>query len=296
MKFKKNVAYFNKLGCLTNMKKLFMIFLLTIACESLYADEMPDLKFLKVCADPHMLPFSNQKGEGYENKIAELFAEKLDLKLKYEFFPQRIGFIRNTLNAESEEALGFKCDLVMSVPRNFELAATTVPYFTSTYTLVYAKGRKLDSITDPEMLSKFVVEGGNEIKIGLPDRGPQQLWVFYNELMGSMVRYSGQSGDPKLNPGQQMIEDVASNKIDATIIWGPTAGYFDQKLKKDNVELVLLPLTDDPKKPEMRFSYSFSMAVRHGEKDWKEKINNLIKDNKTEIDKILIDYGVPLIK
>ena len=278
------------------MKKLFIIFVLIITHQVIHADEMPDSKFLKVCADPYMLPFSNQKGEGYENKIAELFAEKLDLELKYEFFPQRIGFIRNTLKAESEEAIGFKCDLVMSVPRNFELAATTVPYFTSTYTLVYAKGRKLDSIIDPEMLGKFVNEGGNEIKIGLPDRGPQQLWVFYNELMASMVRYSGQSGDPKLNPGQQMIEDVASNKIDATIIWGPTAGYFAKKLKKDNVELMLLPLTDDPKKPQMRFSYSFSMAVRHGEENWKEKINNLIKDNKTEIDKILTDYGVPLIK
>jgi len=114
--------------------------------------------------------------------------------------------------------------------------------------------------------------------------------------MGSMVRYPGQSGQLKVNPGQQMVEDVASGKIDATIIWGPTAGYFAKELKKDNVELVLLPLTDDPKKPEMRFTYSFSMAVRYGEKIWKEKINSLIKDNKSEIEQILTDYGVPLIK
>ena len=257
---------------------------------------IPDAEYLKVCADPYMLPFSNQKEEGYENKIAQLLAKKLGLKLKYEFFPQRIGFIRNTLRAESEDSLGYKCDLVISAPSNFELAATTEPYFTSTYVLVYAKGNKLDSITDPAMLNKFVNEDGNEIKIGLPDRGPQQLWVFYNELMTSMVRYSGQSGDPKVNPGQSMVEDVASGKIDATIIWGPTAGYFAKELKKDNVELVLIPLADDPKKPEMRFSYSFSMAVRYGEKIWKEKINSLIKDNKSEIDQILTDYGVPLIK
>lgn len=257
---------------------------------------IPDAEYLKVCADPYMLPFSNQKEEGYENKIAQLLAKKLGLKLKYEFFPQRMGFIRNTLRAESEDRPGYKCDLVISAPSNFELAATTEPYFTSTYVLVYAKGRKLDSITEPVMLSKFVNEDGNEIKIGLPDRGPQQLWVFYNELMGSMVRYPGQSGQLKVNPGQQMVEDVASGKIDATIIWGPTAGYFAKELKKDNVELVLLPLTDDPKKPEMRFTYSFSMAVRYGEKIWKEKINSLIKDNKSEIEQILTDYGVPLIK
>ncbi len=259
-------------------------------------EEFPDSEFLKVCADPYMLPFSNRAEEGYENKIAELLADKLGLKLKYEFFPQRIGFIRNTLRAESEEGLGYKCDLVISAPSNFELAATTEPYFTSTYVLVYAKGRKLDSITEPSMLGKFVNEGKNDIKIGLPDRGPQQLWVFYNELMGHMVRYQGQSGDPKVNPGQQMVEDVASGKIDATIIWGPTAGYFAKQYKKKDVELVLLPLKDDPEKPEMRFTYSFSMAVRYGEKAWKEKINNLIKENKTDIEKILTDFGVPLIK
>jgi quinoprotein dehydrogenase-associated probable ABC transporter substrate-binding protein len=264
--------------------------------QTSYAEEgLPDPEYLKVCADPYMLPFSNRKEEGYENKIAQLLAKKLGLKLKYEFFPQRIGFIRNTLRAESEEGIGYKCDLVISAPSNFELAATTDPYFTSTYVLVYAKGRKLDSITEPAMLSKFVNEGGNEIKIGLPDRGPQQLWVFYNELMGSMVRYQGQSGDPKVNPGQQMVEDVAAGKIDATIIWGPTAGYFAKQFE-DDAELVLLPLKDDPEKPEMRFTYSFSMAVRYGEKAWKDKINNLIKENKAEIDKILIEYGVPLIK
>lgn len=281
------------------MKIISAIILSISFIQPVFAKEdpgIPDSEYLKVCADPYMLPFSNQKEEGYENKIAQLLAKKLGLKLKYEFFPQRIGFIRNTLRAESEDSLGYKCDLVISAPSNFELAATTEPYFTSTYVLVYAKGKKLDSITEPSMLNKFVNEDGNEVKIGLPDRGPQQLWVFYNELMGSMVRYSGQSGDPKVNPGQSMVEDVASGKIDATIIWGPTAGYFAKELKKDNVELVLIPLTDDPKKPEMRFTYSFSMAVRYGEKIWKEKINSLIKDNKSEIDQILTDYGVPLIK
>lgn len=279
------------------MKKIIAILLTTILLQSAYAEEeMPDMEYLKVCADPYMLPFSNQKEEGYENKIAQLLAKKLGLKLKYEFFPQRIGFIRNTLRAESEVSVGYKCDLVISAPSNFELAATTDPYFTSTYVLVYAKGKKLDSITEPSMLNKFVNEDGNKIKIGLPDRGPQQLWVFYNELMGSMVRYPGQSGDPKVNPGQQMVEDVASGKIDATIIWGPTAGYFAKKFKSEGIELVLTPLKDDPKKPEMRFSYSFSMAVRYGEKAWKEKVNRLIKENKSEIDQILTDYGVPLIK
>ncbi len=280
------------------MKKIIAILLTTLLSQTIFAadEAFPDAEYLKVCADPYLLPMSNSKEEGYENKIAELLAKKLGLKLKYEFFPQRMGFIRNTLRAESEEAPGYKCDLVISAPSNFELAATTEPYFTSTYALVYVKGRKLDSITEPSMLNKFANEDGNEIKIGVTDRGPQQLWIFYNNLIGTMVQYQGQSGDIKSNPGQKMIEDVAKGKIDATIVWGPTAGYFAKQFEKEGIELVLIPLKDDPEKPQMRFSYSFAMAVRYGEKEWKEKINSLIKDNKTEIENILMDYGVPLVK
>ena len=254
-----------------------------------------DDEYLKVCADPYMLPFSNKDGEGYENKIAELFAEKLGRKLKYSFFPQRIGFIRNTLKAESEEGLGYKCDLVISVPENFELAATTDPYFTSAYVLVYAKGRKLDSITEPSQLDAFVNEQGNKVRMGLADRGPAQLWVFHNNLIGTIVPYQAQPGDPKVNPGKQFIDDIVSGDIDAAIVWGPTAGYY-AKQYADKAELILLPLQDDPSKPEMRFTYSFSMAVRYGENEWKDKINQLIRDNKVQIKEILTSYGVPLVE
>ena len=222
-------------------------------------------------------------------------AKKLGLNLKYEFFPQRMGFIRNTLMAESETGAGFKCDSVISVPRDFELAATTEPYFTSTYVLVYAKGRQLDSITDPSMLDKFVNEEGNNVKLGLSNHGAAQLWVFHNNLIGSIVPYQTQSSDLKINPGARFIEDIVSGELDVAVLWGPTAGYFAKKYQ-DEVELVLLPLKADPEKPQMRFTYSFSMAVRFREKRWKEKLNTLIKENQHEIDQILLEYNIPLIK
>ncbi len=280
------------------MRIITAILLSTLFLQPVFAEEdMPDSEFLKVCADPYMLPYSNQKEEGYENKIAQLLAKKLGLELKYEFFPQRMGFIRNTLRAESEEGEGFKCDLVISVPSGFELSATTDPYFRSTYMLVFAKGRGLDEVTKPEMLAKVVKDNKLDIKIGLPDRGsPAQLWVFYQELMTYMVPYQGQPGDPKVDPGHTLMEDIVDGKIDAAVIWGPTAGYYANKYK-DRAELVLLPVKDNTKKNrEMKFTYSFSMGVRYGEKAWKEKINNLIKENITEIEKILTDYGVPLVK
>ncbi len=276
-----------------------ILLILPLLTQPAFAEdaEMPDAEYLKVCADPFMLPFSNTEGEGFENKIAELLAKKLDLKLKYEYFPQRMGFIRNTLKAESEDAPGYKCDLVISVPSGFELAATTEPYYQSTYVLVYAKGRAMDNVTDSEMFAKTVKDNNMDIKIGLSDRGsPAQLWVFYQELMSNMVPYQGHPGDPKASPGHTMIKDIVDGKIDTAIIWGPTAGYY-ANVYKDKAELVLLPMKDNTKKNrEMKFSYSFSMGVRYGEKAWKEKINNIIKENKTEIEKILTDFGVPLVK
>ena len=277
------------------MKRRIFFLLLTLIVRPVLADgHLPDSEYFKVCADPYMLPMSNQDGEGYENKIAELLANKLGLKLKYEFFPQRIGFIRNTLRAESESGLGYKCDIVINVPSSFELAATTEPYYTTSYALIFAKGGKLDSVTDPSMLLDAVKASKEKVKIGLSDVGAAQLWVFYNGLMSYITPYQGQPGNPKANPAKTLIDDIVAGKIDATVVMGQSAGYW-AKQYKDKTELVVLPIKDDPER-KIRLSYSFSMAVRYGDKAWKETINKLIKENKTEIEDILIDYNIPLIK
>ena len=276
------------------MKIKFLLLLLIYSIELVRADDhLPDPKYFKVCADPYMLPMSNQNGEGYENKIAELFAKKLDLELKYEFFPQRIGFIRNTLRAESNSN-NYKCDIVMNVPSSFELAATTEPYYKTSYALVYAKGRNLDSVTDPTSFIDAVKTSKEKVKIGLSDVGAAQLWVFYNGLMSYITPYQGQPGNPKANPAKILIDDIVSGKIDATVVMGQSAGYW-AKVHKDKVDLVVLPLNDIPER-KIRLTYSFSMAVRFGEKAWKETINKLLKENQAEIEKILMEYSVPLVK
>lgn len=277
------------------MKRRIFFLLLTLIVRPVLADgHLPDSEYFKVCADPYMLPMSNQDGEGYENKIAELLANKLGLKLKYEFFPQRIGFIRNTLRAESDSGLGYKCDIVINVPSSFELAATTEPYYTTSYALIFAKGGKLDSVTDPSMLLDAVKASKEKVKIGLSDVGAAQLWVFYNGLMSYITPYQGQPGNPKANPAKTLIDDIVAGKIDATVVMGQSAGYW-AKQYKDKTELVVLPIKDDPER-KIRLSYSFSMAVRYREKAWKETIDKLIKENQAEIEDILIDYNIPLIK
>jgi quinoprotein dehydrogenase-associated probable ABC transporter substrate-binding protein len=251
---------------------------------------------LKVCADPYMLPFSNKEEQGFENRIAELLAEKLGANgVEYTWFPQRLGFIRNTLRAQTEDG-GYKCDLVINVPDGFELAATTEPYYRSTYMLAYVRGRGLDEVTSPEMLGELAARG-RTIRFGLPDQGPAQFWVTVYGQKLKIVPYQGQPGDPKVNPGEVLLRELVLGNIDATIVWGPTAGYYARKFKEEEeVEFVLLPLRDEPEKHGgLRFEFNFAMAVRHGEREWRDTVNRLIRENQEGINAILEEYGVPLL-
>ena len=247
---------------------------------------------LKVCADPELMPFSNKNQEGMENKIAELLAKELGAKLRYEWFPQRMGFIRNTL--ANEENGQYKCDLVLSVPEHFELALTTKPYYASAYSMVYLKGRGLDSVTEPEML-ETLSNSGSEIKFGLFDRGPAQLWVFKHNLMDTMVPYQFQLGDARLNPTEIILNDLYEGKINATIVWGPTAAFY-AKQNKDRGELVILPLKDDPKNPDMKFVFNMSMAVRRGDSEWRGQLNQFIDKHQADINDIISSYGIPILE
>ncbi len=247
----------------------------------------------KVCADPFNLPFSNEEQQGFENKIAELFAEQLNLPVEYTFFPQRIGFIRNTLRSEIRPG-EYKCDVVIGVPDGFELAATTKPYYSSAWAMVYIKGRGLDDVKTPEDLANLPPERKQQLKVGLFDRGPAQLWVFKNGLMEQMVPYRMMSGDAREYPGQIVERDLVDGKIDVTFIWGPIAGYFAKQI--DSAEIVVILMASDPDDPEMRFDYNIAMAVRHSDREWKKQLNQLIDQNRDEIREILVDYGVPLIE
>lgn len=247
---------------------------------------------LRVCADPFNLPYSNKDGEGFENKIAELLASELKVPLEYEWFPQRMGFIRNTLKAESKYGGQFKCDLVIGVPDRFELAATTKPYYASTYAFVYARGRGLDSVKKGADIKEVPDEVKQKIRVGAFDRGPGQIWLFNNGLFSQMKPYMAQSGDVKVNP-INILDDIAANVIDATVIWGPIAGFYATKNADANLEVVALPSGKD--NPEMKFDYNISMAVRYGDNDWKKTVNKLITKNQNDIEKILKDYGIPLV-
>jgi quinoprotein dehydrogenase-associated probable ABC transporter substrate-binding protein len=241
-------------------------------------------KQFRVCADPENLPFSNQKLEGFENKIAELFAKEFRASLSYVWWGQRQGFIRNTMNATLEEA---RCDVVMGVPVGYDLVETTRPYYRSTYVFVYPKGKGLQikSLNDPIL---------KRIKIGVHLIGDDYMNPppvhelskrgIVNNVVGFDTFYSAQ------NPPGRIIDAVAEGKVGAAIVWGPVAGYFVGR-QKTPLEITPVPAGES----DLPLMFDIAMGVRPGDKMLKGQLEQVLQQRQSEIQKILKDYGVPLL-
>ena len=248
-----------------------------------------DRKAFRVCADPNYLPYSNKEGEGFENKIAELLAKDLGLPIEYTWFPQRMGFIRNTLRAENPTRDGYKCDIVMGVPHGFELAITTKPYYQSTYALVYLKGRGLDDVEKPSDILKLDNARKQKLRIAVSERSPGAQWLAKYNMFEQMIPYVAQLGDPAIRPGALMEKDLVAGKIDAAIMWGPIAGLTARQEQKAQVRII--PMISEP---DVKFHYAISAGVRFGEKQWRNEIDDLLARNAKQINMLLRKYKVPL--
>ena len=246
-------------------------------------------KAFRPCIDPSNLPFANVEGEGFENRIAVLFAQKLGLPVENYAFPQRMNFIRNTLRYKLPGE-DFRCDIVMSVPAGYDQTSTTIPYYRSTYVLVYPKGKGLDQVKTGSDLFALSTEAQRKLTIGVYDRSPGSTWLARHGLEAQARPYPMLSPNPEQYPGEIIEKDLAQGKIDAAIVWGPIAGYYAKRLH--NVDLVLVPLKSEP---GVKFDYEIAMGVRYGEREWKETVERLITENRAAISTILREYNVPVV-
>ena len=239
--------------------------------------ELVDPKVLRVCADPRNLPFSNQKGEGFENKLAELFADKLQKKLDYMYFPQATGFVRVTLGSH-------RCDVIMGFPQGDDLVQGTNPYYRTSYALVAKQGSGLDDVTtleDERLKGKHIgVVAGTPPATNMAVNGLMATARPYPLMIDTRIDFSAQT----------MIGDLQKGEIDAAILWGPMAGYY---AKNANPPLHVTPLVKETTGP--RLIYRIGMGVRPADQNWKRQLNRLIQENQPAINKILLDYGVPLL-
>src|SRR3984957_10372957 len=199
---------------------------------------------LRVCADPNSLPQSNQLGEGYENKIAEALAHDLGKKVEYTYFPQRMGFVRNTLRSRDEQTLQYKCDVIIGVPKGYDVTATTQPYMHSVYALVFEPHGTLQGLQSPEELLKLPPAKLHSLHIGLFAQTAGSDWLLKNGLIGQAVMYPTQSGDPKETPDTIVERDLAAGTIDVAVVWGPVAGFIAGR--HTDKGWVALPFKPDP--------------------------------------------------
>lgn len=243
------------------------------------AGELVDPEILRVCADPSNMPFTDESGEGFENKIAELVAKKTERKsVAYTWFPMVMGFVRNTLRAN-------RCDIIMGFAQGDELVQNTNAYYRSSYVLLYKKGSGLDgveTIEDPKLAGKRVgVVQGTPPGSNMAKAGLMKIAKVYPLMV-----------DTRLAPSvaEVMIKDMHDGVIDAAIVWGPMGGYY---AKKSGDGLAVVPLIKE--KTGSRMTYRITMGVRPSDQEWKRTLNQFIKENQKEINQILISYGVPLL-
>jgi quinoprotein dehydrogenase-associated probable ABC transporter substrate-binding protein len=239
--------------------------------------ELVDPHVFRACADPRDLPLSNEAGEGFENKIADLFARKLGKSVAYTFYPDAIGFIRNTLNA-------YHCDVVMGTAQGDDLVQPTNPYYRTSYAAAYRQDgllKGMDSLSDPRLKTA---------RIGIVAGTPPATYLAMNGLLGQIKSYRLGVDTRYDSSTHEMMDDLDKGEIDVALLWGPFAGYYASKAKTPTA---VVPLTKEQGGPRM--VYRIVMGVRHSDQNWKRALNKLISENQDEIQAILRSYGVPLL-
>jgi quinoprotein dehydrogenase-associated probable ABC transporter substrate-binding protein len=240
---------------------------------------------LRICADPNNLPFSNDRNGGFENAIAQLFAEETGQSVAYTWWAQRRGFIRNTLKAGN-------CDVIMGVPVGLDMVETTRPYYRSSYVFVSRSDRQLDisSMTDPLLRT---------LKIGIQligDDGfntPPGHALAMQGVVENVVGYTVYGDYRRPNPPAEILEAVARGEIDVAAVWGPLAGYF---ARESPVKLTVVPITDTERFAPLLFQFDIAIGVRKGDDKRKEELDQLISQNSRQIAQILGRFGVPVIE
>jgi mxaJ protein len=236
-------------------------------------------RVLRVCADPNNLPFSNQAGEGIENRVASLVAKDLNASVEYTWWPQRRGFLKNSLGANL-------CDVIMGVPSTLDSALPTRPYYHSTYVFVTRRDRALNisSLEDPRLA---------QMRIGIHMAGndytPPAHLLAHRGLAKQLIGYRLYGASDEADSPSHLVEAVAKGEVDVAIVWGPFAGYF---AKGQKTALLITPVS--PKEfSGIPFTYGISATVRKGEDTLRAEIDSALQRECKVIAALLTEYGIP---
>jgi mxaJ protein len=245
------------------------------------AAQKADKKVLRVCGDPNNMPFSNQKLEGIENEIAAVLAKDLGWDVEYVWWPHQRGLVRRVLNTE-------RCDVLVGIPKGYDLVRWTKPYYRTGYVMAYRKDRvaEVRSLDDPILKTlKVGVMANTPPHVALGERG-----IVGNNVVAYQLMFDSNS-HPEDYPGKE-VEDLIAGRIDVALVWGPIAGYFQKK--KGEASLALVPI-EDPGNPNAPFAFDISMGVRKTDTELKARLEQALDRKRDEIRAILESFGVPLL-
>jgi mxaJ protein len=243
----------------------------------------PAQRTLRVCADPNSLPFYNERGEGFENQLAELVARRLGLKVSYTFWPQRRGFVKNTLGKQL-------CDVVIGVPARYERTENTLPYYRSSYVFVTRSGSgpAPQSLDDPALRT---------LRIGVHVVGddynnpPPAESLARRGIVDNVHGYSIYGDYSKPSPTRSLVDALEKNEIDVAIAWGPLVG---DSVKRSGGRLTLNPVTPQVDGPGLVMAFDIAMGVRRGDHELRAKLDKVLREQQAQARELLSKFGVPL--
>jgi len=265
----------------------FLVLLMGLVINTGFTAEikpLPGQTAVRVCADAHNLPYSNDKLEGFDNKIAAIIGEELGLPVEYYWFPQRIGFGRNTIKKVDQETGKFLCDLAMSIPAERGMYSPTSAYFSSIDALVYRSGEgyEINEIGDIAKLK----QQGKILKIGLFDRAIATEKLIKDGVDDQIEYYQMMTGDARINSGRIISEELATGKVDVAFAWGPIAGFYAEQ---SDVDMKVVPLNEIGSD----FVFNFGMGVRHQDGEWRDLLNEILAKRKGDVAAIIAQYNMP---
>lgn len=266
-----------RFGC--SMASLIVFLFALLGCTESQAEPV---RALRVCADPNNLPFTNEREEGFENRIAELIAEELGAEVQYTWWAQRRGFVRNTLRAGD-------CDLLTAIPSSFELAQATRPYYRSTYVFVYREDAGFDVQSFDDAILRDLRIGVHLIGDDYANVPPAHA-LSSRGIIDNLVGYRIYGDYSEENPPARLIDAVAAGDIDLAVAWGPMAGYFAQR---SPVPLEVVPVSPQVDLPFLPMVFDISMGVRRDDTALYAEVEAILQRRQPEIDAILDEYGVP---
>ena len=254
---------------------LLVVFLI---CGIARAEDAP--RVLRVCSDPNNLPFSNDKLEGFENRIADVIARDLGMKVEYTWRAQRRGFMRESLKNGN-------CDIVIGVPRQMEMCLTSTPYYRSSYAFVSPRQKqlKIKSLDDPRLANLKV-----GVQVGIESATPPAQALARRGIVTNLVGYTIVGNYLEPNPPAAIVDAVANGDVDVALVWGPLAGYF---AKKQSVPLDVVAVEPSESDANLPMTFDICVGVRRTEKSLRDRINQILARRQSEIDRILDEYGVP---